>query len=119
MKQKEEVLAIPLHLENDLSILRSALYIRKAGVKLGTVIRNELIPDHELALSIILHPLVRRIETDKATALQYLRRESIQLETDQKGWALLSYGQLPLGWIKILPNRINNYYPATWRILNK
>ncbi len=119
INQKEEVLAIPLQHKNDLSVLRSALYIRKAGVKLGTVIRNELIPDHELALSTILHPSVRRIETDKDTALQYLRREPIQLETDGPGWALLSYGQLPLGWIKILPNRINNYYPATWRILNK
>ncbi len=125
IKQKEEVLAIPLHLENDLAIIQSALYIKKAGVKLGTVIRNELIPDHELALSTIIDPSIKSIEADKTMALDYLRREEIKLpeepsgEIASRGWFLFTYRQLPLGWIKILPHRINNYYPKAWRILNK
>jgi NOL1/NOP2/fmu family ribosome biogenesis protein len=37
----------------------------------------------------------------------------------QKGWNLMRFGGQPIGWAKILPNRINNYYPAEWRILKE
>jgi len=119
IKQKEEVIAVPLYLEKDLAILQSALYIKKAGVKLGVIIRSELIPDHELALSNIINPLIAGIEVDKSTALEYLRKQDINIETNYKGWILLTYQQIKLGWIKLLSNRINNYYPKEWRIVNK
>jgi len=51
--------------------------------------------------------------------LQYLRRNDISIDTKLKGWVLLKFQNATLGWIKILPNRINNYYPKGWRILNK
>ncbi len=119
IKQHDEVIAIPLHMENDLAIFQSALYIKKAGVKLGVIIRNELIPAHELALSNIINPLISAIEVDKATALQYLRKQEISLSSNAKGWILITYLQIRLGWVKVLPNRINNYYPKDWRIINK
>lgn len=119
VKQVEEVIAIPFGLEGALNIIKSALYIKKAGVKLGTIIRDELVPDHELAVSTIIASTLPAIEVDKETALQYLRREEIKLETVLKGWALLTFQQLPLGWVKVLPNRVNNYYPKEWRILYK
>jgi NOL1/NOP2/sun family putative RNA methylase len=119
IKQNGEILALPLDLENDFNIIRSALYIKKAGVKLGTLIRNELIPDHELAISTIIATGIPFWETDKETALQYLRKQEIKAGAIDKGWALVTYAQLPLGWIKVLPNRLNNYYPKDWRILNK
>jgi 16S rRNA C967 or C1407 C5-methylase (RsmB/RsmF family)/NOL1/NOP2/fmu family ribosome biogenesis protein len=119
IKQQDETIALPAHLENELATIQHSLYIKKAGVKMGTIIRNELIPDHELALCNHISKAIHAVEVDKATALQYLRKQEIKLVTDFKGWALLTHQQLPLGWIKILPNRINNYYPANWRILNK
>ena len=119
IKQNEEIIAMPLHLENDLAIIQSSLYIKKAGVKLGTLIRNELIPAHELAVSNIINPAIPRLEVDKETALQYLRKQEIKIESGLKGWVLLTHSQLPIGWIKIIGHRINNYYPAAWRILNK
>ncbi|MBV9986233.1 MAG: hypothetical protein JO301_01025, partial [Chitinophagaceae bacterium] len=51
-------------------------------------------------------------------ALQYLRRKDLAIEAP-RGWCLVKYCGLPLGWIKVLPNRINNYYPAEWRILKE
>ncbi len=119
IKLNEEIIALPSFIENDLSLLQSALYIKKAGIKMGTVIREELIPDHELAVSSFISDNVTRIEVDKETALQYLRRAEMKLDATGKGWALITYQQIPLGWIKILPGRINNYYPKDWRILNK
>jgi NOL1/NOP2/fmu family ribosome biogenesis protein len=119
IKQKEDVIAMPNHLENDLATIQFSLYIKKAGVKLGSIIRNELIPDHELALSAIINGTLPSVEVDKETALQYLRRQEIKIASDIKGWALLTHQHLPLGWVKVLPNRINNYYPKDWRIFNK
>jgi len=119
IKQNEEVIAMPAHLENELGIIQSALYIKKAGVKLGSVIRDELIPAHELAMSNIINPSLPRHEADKETALQYLRKEEIKIDTGHKGWVLLTHQQMPIGWIKVISNRINNYYPKEWRILNK
>ena len=119
IKQNEEILAIPIHLEKELIVIRSALYIKKAGVKLGVSIRNELVPDHELAVSTTIAAGVTAWEADKETALQYLRRQEIKPSILLKGWTLITHQQLPLGWIKILPNRLNNYYPKDWRILNK
>ncbi len=86
---------------------------------MGTLIRGELIPGHELAVSNIINESIPRLDVEKETALQYLRREAIETVPGKKGWILLTHMQLPVGWIKVIANRINNYYPASWRILNK
>jgi NOL1/NOP2/sun family putative RNA methylase len=119
IKQQQNVLALPLSLQYELPVLQASLYIKKAGVKLGSIIRNELIPDHELAVSTIINTNLPSITADEQTALQYLRRQELKLNTHVKGWALVAHGNLILGWVKILSNRINNYYPANWRIVNK
>jgi 16S rRNA C967 or C1407 C5-methylase (RsmB/RsmF family)/NOL1/NOP2/fmu family ribosome biogenesis protein len=119
VKWQDEVLAIPTAIYEKVVSLQAALYLKKAGVKLGSIIRTALIPDHELAVSTIISQKINRIEADLETALEYLRKKDIFLETDKKGWAILTYKELPLGLIKILPGRINNYYPKEWRILNK
>ena len=119
INQQDEAIAVPLHMENDLAVIQSALYIKKAGVKLGVIIRNELIPAHELAISNIINPQTTALEVDKFTALQYLRKQEITVDSNCRGWVLLTYLQISIGWIKILPNRINNYYPKEWRIINK
>ena len=119
IKQNGEVIAVPLCMQNDLLLIQNALYIKKAGVRMGAVIRNELIPHHELALSTVIDGAIPSVEVDLETALEYLRKQEIKNEPALRGWALITYLQMPLGWIKILPNRINNYYPKEWRILNK
>ena len=86
---------------------------------MGSIIRNELIPSHEWALSNVAAGVIQRVPINEATALDYLRRKDIAVDTEIRGWALLKYGGLPLGLVKILPNRLNNYYPKEWRILNK
>lgn len=118
-KWQDEIIAFPALMLNDLLLLQSFLYIKKAGIKTGIVIRNELIPDHELALSNLVSGSIPSIIVDKETALQYLRRSDLKIDTLQKGWVLIKFQQASLGWIKVLSNRINNYYPKSWRILNK
>lgn len=119
IQQNEDILAVPGDFDIDLSILQSALYIKKAGVNTGTIIRYDMIPDHCLAMSSIANAAIPRIEVSREDALQYLRKQAFEADTTVRGWALITYCKLPLGWVKILPNRINNYYPKDWRILNK
>ncbi len=118
IKLNNEIITLPTTLYNQLNTLQT-LYIKKAGVKLGTVIKDELIPHHEFALSNLLHESIFKVDVNKETALQYLRKQEIEIDTQHKGWALVCFNTLPLGWAKLLPNRINNYYPKEWRILNK
>jgi NOL1/NOP2/fmu family ribosome biogenesis protein len=92
--------------------------IIKKGVMLGKLIRNEVIPEHELAMyHQVIYP--QRIELSTSQALAYLKKEDIVIESSIKGWHLVTYNEMPLGWIKNLGNRINNYYPNNYRILSK
>lgn len=55
-------------------------------------------------------------ETDRSTALTFLKKEDIPVQGPTGDWILISYKQLGLGWCKNLGNRLNNYYPKEWRI---
>ena len=100
-------------------LIQKNLYLRKAGIRLGQMVGKDLIPDHELALSNVLQADIPRLNVTKEEALRYLRRDVINPATDLKGWALICYEDFVLGWAKILPNRINNYYPKEMRILQE
>jgi 16S rRNA C967 or C1407 C5-methylase (RsmB/RsmF family)/NOL1/NOP2/fmu family ribosome biogenesis protein len=119
IRHGQDIIIFPAHLMEAFFMVQGRLYIKKAGVNVGEVIRNELIPSHELALSSILSGEVSRVEVDLESALQFLRREEIKLANDSLGWKVLTFKHLALGWVKILPNRVNNYYPKEWRILHK
>ncbi len=110
--------ALPAFFAEDLLYLQQHLYLKKAGILLGKIVHDELIPEHELALSTIITPFFPAINFDKPEAIQYLRKEEIKTDASYKGWALAQYKQKNLGWIKILHNRVNNYYPKTFRIMS-
>jgi len=118
-KQKDDVIALPASLQNEIPVLQSALYIKKAGVTMGKLAGKDLIPAHALAVSSIINKNIALIELNKKQAIQYLRREEMQLSTQNKGWALIKYLGHNLGWVKVLPNRFNNYYPKEWRIIKQ
>jgi NOL1/NOP2/fmu family ribosome biogenesis protein len=94
-RQQEYILAMPLQLEKYLAEIQSALYIKKAGTMLGVIIRNELIPAHDLAVSTIISADIPAIDVDLETALQYLRKQEMKLETNIKGWALIRFKKIP------------------------
>jgi NOL1/NOP2/fmu family ribosome biogenesis protein len=94
--------------------------VKKSGVRLGSIAGKDLIPDHELALSLLINrDAILNTELTREQAIAYLRRDNIlDLDTSQKGWSLMTFENQPLGWAKLLPNRINNYYPKEMRILS-
>lgn len=99
--------------------LQQALYLRQAGINAGRIAGKELIPAHALALSGLTDDRISRIPLKKEEAIRYLRKEPISVATGIGGWAMVSYEGYTLGWIKILPGRVNNYFPREWRILQR
>ncbi|MEP7277140.1 MAG: RNA methyltransferase [Bacteroidota bacterium] len=118
-KQKDNIIALPAGLQNEIAVLQSALYIKKAGVAMGKPAGKDLIPAHALAVSTLVNQNINCIELTRHQAIQYLRKEDIQLQEAGRGWALAVYQGYRLGWIKRLPNRVNNYYPKEWRIIKQ
>lgn len=100
----------------DLNFLQQSLRIKKTGTALGKIAGKDIIPDHELALSVHLSANIARIEATEEEALLYLKKEEVLKDNPVKGWQVLSYNGLGLGWGKWLPNRMNNYFPKNWRI---
>ena len=116
-KQGEWILAFPESVEKELLTIVENLYVRRAGVTIGKTAGDELIPQHALAVSTIISDETVAVSLKKEEALQYLRKEDVNTTIAHKGWALARYGHCNLGWIKLISNRVNNYYPKEWRIL--
>lgn len=76
-----------------------------------------MIADHEFCMLHSHNIQFNKIEIAKETALEFLRKNPVVLDNDI-GWAILCYQGLPLGLIKNLGSRSNNYYPTEWRIRN-
>ena len=113
----ETIIALPSSLVNDIAFLESSLNVIAAGCAAGTIKGKDFIPDADLALSIVLaegsYPMV---ETDRDTALAYLHRDAIRLDNAPKGYVMVAWQGLPLGFVKNLGNRCNNLYPQSRRI---
>ena len=102
----------------DLKIIAGSLYIKKAGICVGEIKGKDVVPHHELALSTLDLKDISVISLNKDDALQYLRKNDIIVDTSN-GWNIVKYGAARLGWMKVMPNRMNNYYPAEWKILKQ
>ena len=115
----DELFAINKKHEADLQYLQSSLYLKKSGIRIGKVMGKDLVPNHELALSLILNDEIPRVNLTREQAISYLKRDELKLETEQRGWALMCYESHSLGWAKFLDNRMNNYLPKEIRITNQ
>lgn len=114
---REFLLAVPAYQEEAIAFACSQLKIVSAGTTVGTLKHDKLIPDHALALSIVLNkekfPLV---QVSYEEAITYLRKDVFWQEGLSKGFSLIQYEDFTLGWANVLDNRLNNLYPAEWRI---
>lgn len=115
-KQNEIIRLIHKQWLNDIALLQKNFYLKKAGIQCGEIKGNSLIPHHELAMSTLINKNIFKIKLTAEEALQYLRKKEIFIYTTQKNRVLCTYNSFPLGWAKILHNRVNNYYPTEWRI---
>jgi NOL1/NOP2/fmu family ribosome biogenesis protein len=100
-----------------MNFILSNLRVIYSGVRVGELMRDKMVPDHALAMSKMINGSIRSIELNYEQAIQYLQRKELQIETSAIRWHLVKYQGHSLGWINVLQNRINNYYPKELRIL--
>ena len=113
-----KVMAFPnVHL-SEYDLFRQELKVVHAGVTIGELKGKDVIPDHSLAMSTLLnHDGFSRFELTYEQAIAYLRKEAITLDASvPRGYILLTYKNIPLGFAKNIGNRANNLYPQEWRI---
>ena len=112
----DEVFAVPYGIEDYLHLFHN-LKIVKAGTKLFSVKKNNYLPSHDLALSgKLLADAFPREEIDLTRAISYLRRDNFALTDVPRGWNILTYRGINLGFINNIGSRVNNYFPVEWRI---
>ncbi|MCE7056328.1 tRNA/rRNA cytosine-C5-methylase [Algoriphagus sp. AGSA1] len=92
------------------------LSLKYFGVELGKKQKNDWIPTHEWAVSVLPKNNFPTHELSEREAIEFLRKNDFEVGDLPSGWVLITYKNLPLGWIKNLGNRVNNYYPKEWRI---
>lgn len=117
----DNVHIFPQDLEASIKALQQVLYLKNAGTMVGKWLGKELVPSHDLALSVYRDKNLSAVELTLADAQDFLRKEQLDLELFtgmEKGWCLVNYEGVSLGWVKVLGNRINNYYPREVRIAN-
>lgn len=95
----------------------SATRLVSAGIYVGEMKGKDFIPQHSLAMSLDLNEeAFSCYEIDRETAIKYLRKEAMSFPDLPKGYILLTYKKVPLGFVKNIGNRANNLYPNEWRI---
>jgi len=119
LKTEKGYIAFPENLFEDFALVKSHLYPVYTGVELGEIMKSSAVPHHALALSNRLRQHVPHLDLDLADAISYLQRADITADGVKQGWTLVRFAGKPLGWAKVLPQRINNYYPKELRILKQ
>ncbi|WP_121354996.1 methyltransferase RsmF C-terminal domain-like protein [Flavisolibacter nicotianae] len=113
------IIAVPAHRVNDFAQLLPLLNLQYAGVAVGQILKEKLVPEHALAQSLLLPETVAATDLDYAAAIRYLQRQDLPVVPQTLGWQVVRYETKNLGWINALKNRVNNYYPKEIRILKQ
>lgn len=101
------------------AILRKHLrVIKPPGVEPGMWKGKDIIPSHAQAMSLTLQSgSYPACELTYEQAIAYLRKEALVLDASvPRGYVLVTYRSIPLGFVKNICNRANNLYPQDWRI---
>ncbi len=98
--------------------LRTKIKLIKKGIHVGRYTPKEIVPSHEIALYEGVDNYKNIFEVENEIAISYLKRENIHIDLQEKGWFLISFQGVFIGWVKNIGKRINNYYPVNYRILS-
>jgi 16S rRNA C967 or C1407 C5-methylase (RsmB/RsmF family)/NOL1/NOP2/fmu family ribosome biogenesis protein len=116
-QHQDFVFIFPQGKVNELEFVKQNLKFVQAGTTLAVTKHDKAIPEHGSAMSIFLNQEnFDSVELNLQQAIQYLRRETFEWTDQPKGFQLMKYQNVPLGWINSLGNRFNNLYPIDWRI---
>lgn len=94
----------------------SHIYVLKYGISFGKIENNRFIPNHNAFTSLGKYFKYRiDLNFDDPNIQKYLRGESLDLDTNISGYAVLCVQGITLGGVKITNGRANNLYPKYLR----
>lgn len=109
--------AFPQDWIQEAQLLYDQLRVVYGGIQLVEPKGKSMVPQPALALSTHLNPAAFPTATlDLPTALRFLHKDDILPEGAPDGWVLVCYHNHGLGWLKMMRNRSNNYWPTYWRL---
>ena len=113
----ETITAVPEMIASDVARVEESLHVVAAGCAVGVMKGKDLVPDADLSLSLMLaDDAYPSVDMDRMTALAFLHRDAVVFPDAPKGYLLLKYDGLPLGFVKNLGNRCNSLHPQSRRI---
>ncbi len=113
----ELILGLPKKHLYEIVFLGKALKVIQKGTAIAVAKHDKLIPEHAFALSSkIATQNFSTIELTYDQAIAFLRKNVLNLPSQEKGFALMRYENTPIGWANLLGNRLNNLYPSASRI---
>lgn len=111
------VAAVPEVISRDVALAGQSLHVIAAGCAVGEIKGKDLVPDADLALSLMLaDDAFPAVDVDRAVALAYLHRDAVAFPDAPKGFLLIRHRGLGLGFVKNIGNRCNSLHPQSRRI---
>jgi len=115
-ERNETIYVLPKNLEKNIELITSSVHVMYAGMAAGIQKGGDFLPEHALALSVIVNNNIPHIEFTEEESLKFLKKESIRSYELPKGIYVVRYQGLNLGWVKAVPGRLNNLLPMEFRI---
>ena len=92
--------------------------LQPGGVHKGEMRGKDFVPDPDYALSIKFdRESYPAVDVDRQTALRYLHRDALVLPQAAPGYQVITYRDIPLGFVKNIGSRCNNLLPKSRRIM--
>jgi len=102
--------AVPLDLRG--------LRVARSGWYLGDCLKGRFVPSQALAMGLRKEQARFSVELSEAESQKYLRGESwlVGGEYSGKPWILVCHKGFPLGWARIVQQRLKNNLPVGWAV---
>lgn len=116
-QQDRFINAYPAKYKELIDYLTTQLTCISYGVGLGEQRGKLVVPQHPLAMvKDFKYDAFPQAELTIDQALSFLRTEAFALEGLPTAVILVTYQNVPLGFVKNIGNHCNNFYPKEWRI---
>ncbi len=93
--------------------------VLRAGLHMGTLKKNRFEPSHALALALCADDVKLSFDfsSDKDEIYSYLKGNTLNAPSSEKGWCLITVDGYSVGWGKSDGETIKNHYPKGLRIV--
>ena len=118
MRQQDRfIVAYPAKYKDLIHILNKQFICISTGFGICELRGKVPVPQHALAmLKDVNMDAFHKVELTLEQALNYLRNEALTLPNAATGIVMVTYENVPLGFVKNVGNHCNNLYPKEWRI---